>query len=128
MSTLWKMANTGRTVTVFREPGKAVELGVRPEDIIVEKCESHDGVNFGSVSMVEPLGDCKLLHIAIGLDPTSEDSKPSEVSRRETAKLVCKVEPRTNIVKGDDVRLRFHSEHVHLFDTASGDNLTLDRG
>ncbi len=118
----------GRTLAAFDAKSKAVELGVRPEDIVVEKCETDDGVNCGSVTLVEPLGDCKLLHIAIGSAETSEVLKPSEVSREETAKLVCKVEPRANIGKGDRVRLRFKSDNSHLFDTTSGDNLTLDRG
>jgi multiple sugar transport system ATP-binding protein len=104
----------GRTHAAFDAKENAVELGVRPEDIVVEKCETDDGVNCGSVSLVEPLGDCKLLHIAIG--------------SKQTAKLVCKVEPRSGIAKGDRVRLRFNSENAHLFDTVSGDNLTLDRG
>ncbi|MDA1052140.1 MAG: ABC transporter ATP-binding protein [Planctomycetota bacterium] len=91
---------------------QAVELGVRPEDIGVEKSETDGDANCGRVSLVEPLGDCKLLHVAIG-------------SRREINKLVCKVEPRANMAKGDCVRLRFYV-NVHLFDAARGHNLTLD--
>jgi multiple sugar transport system ATP-binding protein len=104
----------GRTLAASDAKANAIELGVRPEDIGVARCETDDGVNCGSVSLVEPLGDCKLLHIAIG--------------SKQTAKLVCKVEPRADIAKGDCVRLRFNSENAHLFDTVSGDNLTLDRG
>jgi multiple sugar transport system ATP-binding protein len=107
---------------------QAVELGVRPEDIVVEKSETSGGVNCGSVSLVEPLGDCKLLHIAVGSDQTSEVLRTSKVPRNEAARLVCKVGSRANIAKGDRVRLRFNAENVHLFDVASGNNVTLDRG
>jgi multiple sugar transport system ATP-binding protein len=110
----------GPTLTEFPVEGTSVELGVRPEDIYVEKCEANRDVNLGCVSLVEPLGDCKLLHISVYSDASG--------SAAETAKLVCKVEPRTNIAKGDDVRLRFPTENVHLFDATGGHNLTLDRG
>ncbi|MBC8355890.1 MAG: ABC transporter ATP-binding protein [Planctomycetes bacterium] len=106
-----------RAVTVEAE---SVELGVRPEDIVVEKCESDGDVNCGDVSMVEPLGDCKLLHISAG----SDDGR----SPREASKLVCKVEPRASIEKGDCVRLDFNSANLHLFNAMSGQNLLLDRG
>jgi multiple sugar transport system ATP-binding protein len=110
------------------EEKESLELGVRPEDIIVEKCETYDGVNCGSVSLIEPLGDCKLLHIAIGLQQISSDFNTAEVQGNEAVRLVCKVGPRTNITKDDFVRVRFKAENIHLFDTTSGDNLTLDRG
>ncbi|MEO8493764.1 MAG: sn-glycerol-3-phosphate ABC transporter ATP-binding protein UgpC [Planctomycetota bacterium] len=108
-------------LAAFGGKEQSVELGVRPEDIVVEKCQAGGNVNCGSVSLVEPLGDCKLLHIAVGSKQTSE------VARREASRLVCKVEPRANIAKGDRVRLRFNSENTHLFDTSSGNNLTLNR-
>ncbi len=95
----------------------AVELGVRPEHIVVEKCETNDGVNCGSVTLVETLGDCKLLHIAVGSGQAGE-----------VARLVSKVESRVKIAAGDCVRLRFNTENLHLFDRTSGENLTLDRG
>lgn len=110
------------------EEKQAVELGVRPEDIIVEKCETYGGVNYGSVSLIEPLGDCKLLHIAVGSQQISNDFNTAEVQENEAVRLVCKVGPRVNVTKGDYVRLRFNAENIHLFDTTSGDNLTLDRG
>jgi multiple sugar transport system ATP-binding protein len=110
------------------EEQQDVELGVRPEDIIVERCETYGGVNCGSVSLIEPLGDCKLLHIAVGSQQISNDFKTTEVQRNEAVRLVCKVGPRANVTIGDCVRLRFNAENIHLFDTTSGDNLTLDRG
>ena len=111
--------NEAPALAEFPAEGKAVELGVRAEDIDVEKCEASHDVNLGCVALVEPLGDCKLLHVSVNSDAST--------SPGETAKLVCKVEPRVNIEKGDDVRLRFRAENVHLFDAADGHNLTLDR-
>ncbi|HRX82200.1 MAG TPA: ATP-binding cassette domain-containing protein, partial [Pirellulaceae bacterium] len=99
---------------------QTVELGVRAEDVMVEKCETDSGVNFGSVSLVELLGDCKLLHLLVGPDRSG--------AQNEVTKLVCRVESRADIARGDAVRLRFKAENLHLFDDNSGANLIADRG
>ena len=105
-----------RTLAAFAEPRQAVELGVRPEDIIAERAENGGDANIGSVALVEPLGDCKLVHLTVGSE--------THATRSETARVICKVDPRTSMTKGDRVRLRFNPENIHIFDTPSGNNLT----
>lgn len=109
-----------QTLAAF-DTKQTVELGVRPDAIAVEKSQTNGGVNCGSVSLVESLGDCKLLHVAMN---SCVSDWPEDAARM----VVCKVEPRADIAQGDCVRLRFDAESVHLFDVVSGKNVTLCRG
>lgn len=99
---------------------RVVELGVRAEDVMVEKGETDGGPNIGIVSLVESLGDSKLLHVSV-------DSDLSE-KQNEVTKLVCRVESRADLANGDNVRLRFRTENLLWFEADSGNNLIRDRG
>lgn len=62
------------------------ELGVRAEDVIVEKGVIDGGMNSGRVSLCESLGDSKLLYISVNSELSSKQG--------DATKLVCRVEPR----------------------------------
>jgi multiple sugar transport system ATP-binding protein len=97
-----------RNATSIRNAEK-VNLGIRSQHIAVERGDATEGVFCGKVIRIEPLGDCKLIHVTNG---SAED-----------ASLVCKVEPNAEFETGDCARLRFNHDNLHLFDAVSGKSL-----
>lgn len=94
-----------------------VELGVRPEDVLVGR---RGGTNLrggaaanGRVSLVESLGDSALVHVE--LNSTEKANQPKT--------LVAKTEARPGLAAGDEVELGLRVERCHLFDMETGESL-----
>ncbi|MBP85746.1 MAG: glycerol-3-phosphate ABC transporter ATP-binding protein [Planctomycetaceae bacterium] len=106
----------------FTSGSDEVLLGIRPEDMTVQKHSTvqdhpNETLNFGDISLVEPLGDSTLLYVEIA--GGSSQPKNGEIT------LISKADPRTKFEQGDRVALDIASEHLHLFDPESGQNLTM---
>lgn len=88
--------------------GRAVVLGVRPEDVTVgaDGDESRDPIR-AEVYTVEPLGDETLIDLKLG-----------ELLVR------ARVGPTAPWREGDVVTIRFNGEHLHVFDGRSEQALT----
>ena len=84
--------------------GRAVMLGVRPEDITIGEAEATEGLLVdGTVNALEPLGAETLVHVEVG-----------------GRTLVGRVSGRRNLVIGEKVRMHAPGTVLHLFDEASG--------
>ena len=81
------------------DEGKAVKLGVRPEDLVVT--EGDDYLVSAKVEIVEALGENTVLY----LEP-----------RKEADALIAKLPGIHKIAKGTELRLNATSEKLHLFD------------
>jgi len=79
-----------------------VILGVRPEDLEWGEPSNGDGRVDGTVEIAEPLGSETYLHIAL-----------------QNQQLIARVEPDAQFTLGQDAKLHFHPDHVHLFDPES---------
>ena len=82
------------------EPGRAVVLGVRPDDLIVADRPGAGLVLDGRVSVVEPLGPESLVYV--------------DVAGRE---LIAKSPGRQPPAVGNPVRITAALEEIHLFDS-----------
>jgi len=94
--------------------GKEITLGIRPEDIEDARnapAEREDHPVDTIVRVVEPLGDEKLLHLQAG-----------------EWELVAKVEPHHDAQVDEKLSVLFDINKVHLFDKATGNNISLERG
>ena len=83
-------------------PGRAVLLGIRPEDVL----PTDDGQIAGEVDLVEPLGREDLLIVRTG-----------ETQINALAPAAA------HITTGNQVRLRIDAARIHLFDPASDTSL-----
>ena len=93
--------------------GEEVTLGIRPEDIEDARNaspECKDRPVDTIVRVVEPLGDEKLLHLQAG-----------------EWELVARVEPHHDAEVDEKLSVLFDINKVHLFDKATGDNISLNR-
>ena len=88
--------------------GPSATMGVRPEDLRL--CGDGEGIPV-DVILVEELGSDAFLHGCL------------TGSKGEGTMFVARVDPRRPPEKGDKVTIAPVSEHVHWFDTASGERL-----
>lgn len=102
--------------------GREVELGVRPEDVVLSSAEV-PGLAAGEVKFVESLGDATIVHVELrpngGGKGTGEESGAVVL----TPVVLAKVEPRASWQRGDLTSLRFRGERLHVFDLATGEAL-----
>ncbi len=84
--------------------GRAVVIGIRPEDLMTSRDEAHGETAAlpVAVELVEPLGDAVLVHGTVG-----------------GATLIAKVEPRGTPKAGDRIDLWIELENMHVFDAAT---------
>ena len=83
-------------------PGAAVQLGVRPEHLLI--ADSGEGAGLpATLKHVERLGDASLLYVSVG------EGLPT---------LTVKVEGSTSRAVGSALTLRLLPEQLHLFDSA----------
>jgi len=88
-------------------------LGIRPEDICVaaDETQREVGTITALARVVEPLGDQRLVHFAVGNDS-----------------LVAKLAARASVRVGDRVPLRLRMDNAHFFEAATGKNITSASG
>ena len=94
-------------VDVMAHTGTEVELGMRPEHILVGESEGQDeGGMPATVEMVEPMGAETLVWTSVAGLPFS-----------------VRVDQRRRLSVGQKVSLRFPSQEIHLFDRETGARL-----
>jgi multiple sugar transport system ATP-binding protein len=87
--------------------GKAVDLGIRPEDISVDRTATTMGsVVPATVVVTEPLGAETLVTLRIG-----------------GAEFVARARPDVSLRAGDSVQAQLASDKLHLFDAESGNSI-----
>ena len=100
------------------EPGQSVTLGVRPEDIYLERNSDQAAVptdTYGRiVDVLEPMGDEMFIYLL-----SDEDVEASAEGRGEGQTLMS-VGPGEVIAAGENVEVIFDREKIHLFDTDTG--------
>jgi len=88
--------------------GRDLTFGIRPshlEDVALIPSESQTGSTLdGVVDVVENLGDELLVYLTVA-----------------GRSVVAKLDPRSQVSAGTAVRLHVNNEHMHLFDTATGE-------
>lgn len=94
------------TPSLEKHIGEKVSVGIRPEDITVEK--SADGLR-GTLKVQENLGSEAYVHIEYG-DSLITARVPETVSKQP----------------GDEILFSVKSHKLHIFSADSGDNLTID--
>ncbi|QBX99965.1 sn-glycerol-3-phosphate ABC transporter ATP-binding protein UgpC [Rhodophyticola sp. CCM32] len=83
--------------------GKAVSVGIRPEDLHVTET---GGMLSGTVSVAEPLGAETLVYVDV-----------------DGQEMIASASGRTPPKAGDRISLNLEAENLHLFDAASGQAL-----
>ena len=100
------------------EPGQAVTLGVRPEDVHLEWNDEQAAAptdTYGRiVDVLEPMGDEMFVYLL-----SDEDVEASAEGRGEGQTLM-NVGPGEAVAAGDNVEVVFDREKIHLFDTGTG--------
>ncbi|NOZ19976.1 MAG: sn-glycerol-3-phosphate ABC transporter ATP-binding protein UgpC [Planctomycetes bacterium] len=90
--------------------GKEVIFGIRPEDVKTSAIDSPSVGKIGvTVNVVEPLGDEMILYLSTGKN-----------------ELVSKVNAHQQVAVNDKVEALLDLSKAHIFDPASGRNMTLD--
>lgn len=94
---------------------KAV-LGIRSEDIRLATKE--EGIP-ATIRVVESLGSECLLYLSL----TDQEENRSESNRD----IVMKLQGRCAYRNGDEIYVRFEKEHIHLFDSDTGDSVVINQ-
>ncbi|MEW6356775.1 MAG: sn-glycerol-3-phosphate ABC transporter ATP-binding protein UgpC [Planctomycetota bacterium] len=90
--------------------GKEVVFGIRPEDVKTSAIDSPSVGRMGvTVNVVEPLGDEMILYLSTGKN-----------------ELISKVDAHQRVAVNDKVEAMLDLSKAHIFDPASGRNVTLD--
>ncbi len=100
------------------EPGQRVTVGVRPEDIHLERYRDQVGsptrTHEAVVDVLEPMGNEVFAYLL-----ASRDVEANAEGRGE-GQFLINLDPDTVIGEGDDIEMVFDRDNVHLFDTDSG--------
>jgi multiple sugar transport system ATP-binding protein len=104
------------------EPGQSLTMGVRPEDIYLERdrklaaepTRAHDAV----VDVLEPMGDEVFSYLLF-----SRDVEASAEGRGE-GQLLVSLDPDTVIAPDDDIEIVIDRSDVHLFDSETEQAVT----
>ncbi len=97
----------------YKDTGKEVTLGVRPEDIHEDErfiATSPETVVSAKIDVIEKLG----AEMQIYCDLDLESEKTSIIDN--AAQMVAKISSRASLQLGQIVRLAFDARHIHLFD------------
>jgi multiple sugar transport system ATP-binding protein len=107
---------------------RRIVLGIRPEDLPMAAGMLADGYSTldGDVELVEALGSDLLIHFAIDakrveVEGAMEDDDDLTPATLQTAQGVARIEPRSNVTRGDRVRLSVNPIRLHFFDPETGD-------
>jgi multiple sugar transport system ATP-binding protein len=119
------------------EAGREMIVGIRPEDFedaaLVPSDARHNGITFqATVDVVESLGSEKYVYFsrelgvvdAAELTELARDSGRADTGSTEET-VVARLDPATRIGEGDNAELWVDVRRLHVFDPASGKNLTL---
>ncbi|MBI3838484.1 MAG: ATP-binding cassette domain-containing protein [Planctomycetia bacterium] len=107
-------AMTVQSTTASR-PSRAAVLGVRPEDVSIEKSsDNRSGTLQAVVSLVDMLGDSTVATLEVDDRSTQHQS--------ETLYVLSKMEPRSDLRLGDRVSVQVNAQRVHLFDPETGES------
>ena len=91
--------------------GKEVVFGLRPEDIYSQTSSPTEPANSidCDVLLVENMGNDLYVHVS-----------------RDNHSFIARLSPDTHVAEDSTHPMSFDTEHCHLFDKKSGDNLTID--
>src|SRR5262249_39378419 len=132
---------TGRQRQAIEASGVAREVivGVRPEAFedaaLVSSELKSNGLEFdATIDVIESLGAEKFVYFTRELGQTTNVAELEELARDSgradvggTAEtVVARLDPATHITEGDDARLWVDVRTIHVFDPASGRNVTLE--
>jgi multiple sugar transport system ATP-binding protein len=118
---------------------REVIVGIRPESFedasIVPAEVKPNGLEFNAtIDVVESLGSEKFVYFTRELGQTrnvaeleelARDSGRAEAGGAAAETVVARLDPASRINEGEDARLWVDVRHLHVFDPASGRNLTL---
>jgi len=116
--------------------GRDVIVGVRPENFedaaLVPSENRHQGITFpATIDVIESLGSEKFVYFSkeIGRVETAElEELARDAGRADTGTaaetVVARLDPATQITEGQNTELWLDVRSVHVFDPASGKNLT----
>ena len=93
------------------EEGKAVELGIRPENMLSARSRTEEGFRHtlgAEVRVIEPLGDEMILYLSI-----------------ENAEFLAKVDAHFQTRVGDKIDVPLDISKIHIFDAETGENISL---
>jgi multiple sugar transport system ATP-binding protein len=109
--------------------GRRVVAGVRPEDLSEAGQDASGRLLHTEVELVEALGSELLVHFRIDarrvvpegtVSATGEDELAGLALGQETAEGTARMDPRAVLKAGDSLTLAVDTEHLHLFDEATG--------
>ena len=130
---------TGRLQQVLSHSaqGRDVIVGIRPEDFedatLVSSENRHYGMTFpATIDVVESLGSEKYVYFtqelgtvdAAELNELARDSGRADTGASGET-VVARLDPATQIGEGDDTQIWVDMRAIHVFDPATGKNLTL---
>ena len=107
------MVSKIKNLNDYKNTGKAVTLGVRPEDIHEDDLfisNSPDTIVKARIDVIEKLG----AETQIYCDLDYENDKNTIVDN--AAQMIAKISSRATVNLGEIVELAFDAKHIHLFD------------
>ena len=107
------MVSKIKNLDAYKNTGKAVTLGVRPEDIHEDDLfisNSPDTIVKARIDVIEKLG----AETQIYCDLDYESDKNTIVDN--AAQMIAKISSRASVELGEIVELAFDAKHIHLFD------------
>jgi multiple sugar transport system ATP-binding protein len=117
--------------------GRQMIVGIRPEDFedasLVPSEARHNGITFqASVDVVESLGSEKYVYFSQelgGVDAAELTELARDSGRADTGSgaetVVARFDPATRISEGQNAEIWVDTRALHVFDPATGKNLTL---
>ncbi len=127
----WSVAITHRQLKSGVVCGPVV-LGVRPEDVYIDRLGANSAEVEASVGLVELLGDATVVAVEVNagasdqwrqVTPASKGiGKDGAEHKNDVLCVLSKTAPRTDLRTGERVELRVDGKRIHLFDPATGEN------
>jgi len=132
---------TGRQRQAIEAAGlsREVIVGIRPEAFedaaLVPSETKPNGLEFNAaIDVIESLGAEKFVYFARELGQTKNVAELEELARDSgradiggtSETVVARLDPATRITEGDDARLWVDVRTIHVFDPATGRNVTLE--
>jgi multiple sugar transport system ATP-binding protein len=118
--------------------GREVIVGIRPEDFedaaLVSADLKPNGLEFdATIDVIESLGSDKFIYFTQELGQAANVAELEELARdsgradtgSSTETVVARIDPASRITEGESARLWVDIRKLHVFDPASGRNLTL---